>query len=128
MKNTTEKESVTNRRIRSFGYAWRGMLDAYRKEVNIRIQTIIGLLVIVAGIWLDISLAEWLFIALAIGLVISAEIFNTAIELLVDFVSPDYNKSAGRIKDLAAGAVLVAAITSAIIGLLIFVPRLIKIL
>lgn len=128
MKKPTGTESFTKRRLLSFNFAWKGIVETYRKGTNIWIQTLIGVLAIVAGIWLDISMAEWLFITFAIGLVISAEIFNTAIELLVDFVSPAHHEKAGRIKDLAAGAVLIAALTSAVIGLLIFIPRLIKIL
>ncbi len=93
-----------------------------------QIHVIIALLVIVAGLWLELSIAEWLFIVFAVGLVFSAELFNSAVEKLVDFISPGYDDRAGRIKDMAAGAVFIAAITAAVIGLLIFVPRLINLL
>ncbi|MBS1526999.1 MAG: diacylglycerol kinase family protein, partial [Bacteroidetes bacterium] len=77
------------------------------------------------GYALNISAAEWLWIIIAIGLVLAAEAFNTALELLVDFVSPQYDKKAGHIKDMCAAAVLLTAVTALIIGAVIFLPKLI---
>jgi diacylglycerol kinase (ATP) len=76
------------------------------------------------GFLLNLSRAEWLWIILAIGLVLAAEIFNTAIEKLTDLVQEEKHPKAGQVKDLAAGAVLVLAITALLIGIIIFVPRL----
>lgn len=113
-------------RLKSFVFAFNGILLSFKLGHNIWVQSVIGMLVVLAGFWLGISIAEWLFVVLAIGMVLSAEVFNTAIELLVDFVSPEHNKKAGEVKDLAAGAVLLASIAAAVIGLLIFIPRLIN--
>lgn len=114
--------------IKSFSYAINGIMVAIRTQHNLWIQIAVAIFVIVGGFFFDVSTAEWLFLVFAIGFVISAEIFNTAIEYLVDLVSPEQNPLAGRVKDLAAGAVLIAAITAAIIGLLIFVPRIMNLL
>ncbi len=124
----SDEKSELKKRAASFRYAFKGIALAFRTQRNMQIHVIIALLVIVAGIWVDLRVAEWLFLVFAIGFVLSAEIFNSATEALVDFISPDHNDKAGRIKDMAAGAVLVAAITAAIIGLLIFVPHLINLL
>lgn len=128
---TTEnpgKKFSFRKRAKSFVYAFRGIGRVFKTQPNMQIHVIIVLLVIVAGIWLELSVPEWLFIVFAIGFVFSAEIFNSAIEKLVDIVSPGYDDRAGRIKDMAAGAVLIAAITAVVIGLLIFVPRLTNLL
>lgn len=86
------------------------------------------ILVIFFSFLLQISTLEWLIVIFCIGLVLTAEIFNSAIEVLTDIVSPESNPRAGLVKDMAAGAVLIAAITSAIIGLIIFVPKLLNLL
>ncbi|MEJ2595830.1 MAG: diacylglycerol kinase family protein [bacterium] len=112
-------------RVRSFGYAFRGIFRAFSTEHNLWIQGTIAILVIIAGFSFDISHIEWLGVVLAIGLVFSAELMNTAVEQIVDFISPDFNRKAGYVKDAAAGAVLIAAITSAIIGCLVFIPYII---
>lgn len=117
-----------SQRIKSFKYAFRGIGIALKGQHNFRIHLIAAILVIAGAFLLDISNNEWLTIIFAIGLVFSAEIINTAIEELVDFVSPDVHPDAARIKDLAAGAVLVCAFTAAIIGLIIFLPKIIDLL
>jgi len=109
-------------RLKSFVYAFRGLLVALKEEHNFRIHLVAAVLVIIAGFWLQISRTDWLWLTLAIGLVLVAEIFNTAIERLVDLKQPEQDPKAGKTKDLAAGAVLLAAITSAIIGGLVFWP------
>jgi diacylglycerol kinase (ATP) len=78
------------------------------------------------GIWLKANTTEWAILALAIGFVFSAEAFNTALETVVDLVSPDFHPLAGITKDVAAGAVLLAAISSAAAGLIIFVPKIVR--
>ncbi|WP_295673890.1 diacylglycerol kinase [uncultured Mucilaginibacter sp.] len=106
--------------IKSFGYAFKGMLIAIREEQNMRIHVVAIAVVTVCGIYLSLSAIEWAVIALTIGFVISMEMVNSAIEAIVDHISPEFNKEAGRIKDLAAGAVLVAAIVATVIAVYIF--------
>lgn len=87
-----------------------------------RLHVLSAIGVIVAGFLFDVTKLEWCLLAGSIGLVLAAEIFNTAIETLTNLVSPQHNSLAGKTKDLAAAAVLVAAITAAIVGLIIFIP------
>ena len=110
------------KQLRSFGYAWKGIRSCVGKEQNLSFHLITSAIVIIAGLILDITQMEWIIIALCIGIVITAELFNTAIERLVDLVSPEQHPSAGQVKDIAAGAVLICATTAAIIGLIIFIP------
>jgi diacylglycerol kinase len=112
--------------IKSFKYAFKGIWLFFRNENNARIHLFASILVICLGIFLQISLNHWLWITLAIGIVWMAEAFNTAIEKIVDFISPEYNKQAGEIKDLAAGAVIFAALVAFIIGILVFKDPLIE--
>jgi len=112
------------RLIQSFRNAFRGVATVFRTEKNMRIHLTVTLLVIAFGWILRISTTEWLFCLLCFGLVFTAEMVNTAIEEMVDLVSPQQNKLAGKAKDIAAGAVLVSAIISACIGLIIFIPKL----
>ena len=81
-------------------------------------------LCIIAGFLLNLSAEEWIVIAFAIGLVLAAEAINSSIEALADLVSPEYNEAIKRTKDLAAGAVLILAITAAIVGFIVFIPKL----
>lgn len=94
-------------------------------ERNFRIHTFIGLLVVLTGILFRLSTFEWLSIILVIGLVLVAEIFNSAIEKLLDYLNPAIHPSAKIIKDLSAGAVLASALVAIVVGLIIFFPRLI---
>jgi len=111
------------KRIRSFGYAFKGIKAVFGKEANMNIHLIMAGLVVICGFLFSISITEWMLCVLCFGLVISLEMINSAIENLVDLVSPEKNKLAGRAKDIAAGAVLVAAIGAAIVGLIIFIPK-----
>lgn len=117
----TNKFSI-RARLRSFKYAFTGLLFITKYEHNFRIHLLAALLVTCSGFYFNISVNDWLWVILAIGLVLSAEIFNSAIEKFVDLERPDHDPKAGLIKDLAAAGVLVAAITAAVIGLLIFWP------
>ncbi len=108
--------------FQKFLFAFRGMLISYKTEVSIRIQTVCALAGIGLGFYLQISRTDWLAIVFAIALVLITETMNTAVEKLVDLVSPGYNQLAGKVKDIAAGAVFMAAIISVIIALLVFVP------
>lgn len=110
--------------LRGFTYAFNGIWHAAVTQLNFKVHLVCTLVVVVAGYALHISRGEWLWIILCIGMVLVAELFNTAIELLVDLVSPEYNKNAGLVKDMSAGAVLITTITALVIGLVIFVPKL----
>jgi diacylglycerol kinase (ATP) len=110
--------------VRSFGYAVKGIVAAVRSEQNLRIHLVAMIAVSVAGVKLQVSTTEWLVLVLCFGIVIGAELVNSAIEKLVDLVSPDHNAKAGLIKDIAAGAVLVVAIAAAVAGGFIFLPKL----
>ncbi len=112
-----------HRRLLSFKYAGQGIRTLFSTQPNARIHLIIMILVIAAGIRLNISRMEWLALVLTFGLVLAAEGFNTALEYLTDLVSPDHHPLAGKTKDVAAGAVLIAAITAVSVGLLIFWPK-----
>jgi diacylglycerol kinase (ATP) len=112
-----------HKRYNSFRYAIKGIGAAFRSEQNMQLHVLAAVLVVLAGLFFDISRSEWGLIALAIGLVSSAEIMNTAVETVVNLVSPEQHPLAGKAKDLAAGAVLVAAITALLIGLLVFGPK-----
>ena len=114
--------------ISSFKYAFQGMFSALKTERNLKIHVTIMLLVIIAGIVLKISKIEWIICIILFGLVIGGEMFNSAIETVVDIAMPDINSKAKFAKDAAAGAVLVFAIASAIIGFMIFGPKLIALL
>lgn len=109
--------------INSFKYAFTGIITSLKRERNMKIHFIIMLLVILFGFIYEISLIEWLICLICFGLVISAEMMNTAIELTVDLASPNKNNMAKQAKDIAAGGVLVMAIISALIGLIIFIPK-----
>ena len=115
-------------RLRSFGHAFRGLKVLLQTQLNARIHAVATVLVVAAGLLLRISPAEWALIVLAIAGVWTAEALNTAIEFLVDLVSPDPHPLAGKAKDVAAGAVLAAAIGSAVIGGFVFGPHLLRLL
>ncbi len=108
--------------IQSFGYAFHGIFSSM-KEQNMRIHILSAFIVVTAGLLTGLSYSEWLIIIITISLVIGAEMINTAIENVVDLATPDIHPLAKQAKDIAAGAVLVFALTSVIIGLLIFLPK-----
>ncbi len=114
------------RLIDSFRYAFCGICEAYKGEQNLKIHTVIAVLVVIAGFVLKISYVEWLICFVLIGLVLMAEFFNTAIEYVVDLASPEIHPLAKLAKDTASAGVLMMAIISAIIGLIIFVPEFIE--
>ena len=95
-----------------------------REEHNAWIHVVITICVVIAGFLLQISLFEWIAVVLCVGLVFALELVNSAIENMSDFVSPEKNDIIKKVKDLLAAAVLVAAICSVIIGLIIFLPKL----
>jgi diacylglycerol kinase (ATP) len=98
---------------------------ATQSQLNFRIHLGATAVVVAMGLYFHIASYEWLWVGLCITVVLVTEIFNTMIETLVDLVSPDYNDKAGRIKDMSAGAVVIAAAFAFITGLVIFLPKLI---
>lgn len=115
-------------RFASICHALRGMAILLRTQQNARIHAVATVAVIIAGIWLEISSLEWISITFAVSLVWVAEGLNTALEFLVDLVSPSHQPLAGKVKDVAAGAVLIAAIGAFLIGIAAFGPHVLKIL
>lgn len=118
-----KKESFLINRLKSIGFAFKGALFLIKTEASIKIQFIIALLVTAFGFYFNISKTEWIVQFLAIGLVISIEGINTAIEKMADFIHPENHKKIGVIKDIAAGAVILASIFAIIIGLIIYIPK-----
>jgi len=117
---------ITPKRLRhSFRYALSGMADMLRQEPNARIHCIITVLVVAAGFFFRISATEWIGVVLSIGLVISAEAFNTALERLADVVQPERDERIRDVKDLAAAAVLLCALAAAAVGAIVFLPKII---
>ncbi len=116
------------KRAKSFVYAFKGIGVFVITQHNVWIHLVAAILVIVFGFVFNVNFYEWCLLVFAIGFVLTAEIFNTTIEYFVDFVSPELNKKAGLIKDMAAGGVLISAITAAIIGIIIFLPKIIFVL
>lgn len=114
------------KRINSFQYAGRGIRTVFGTETNMKIHICIAIVVLIAGFTFKISATEWIACLLCIGLVVGMEMVNTAIENIVDMVSPNYHPLAGKAKDIAAGAVLICAIISVIIGLLVFGPKILN--
>ncbi|MDN4078072.1 diacylglycerol kinase family protein [Paenibacillus polymyxa] len=104
----------------TFRYAAEGVIYALRTQINMRIHAVVALLVIVAGLTLRISRLDWLFVCMAIAIVMVAELINTAVEAAVDLISPDIHPLAKAAKDTAAGAVLLAAVFAVIIGIFVF--------
>ncbi len=109
--------------FRGFVYAFNGLLYAFRTQINFRFHVLAALSAVILGIALGISASEWIWICSAILVVLIVELLNTAIEVLVDLVSPEYHPKAGIIKDVSAGAVLLTAVFAALVGLFIFVPK-----
>jgi diacylglycerol kinase len=110
-------------RLKSFAFAFKGLAFFFRTQHNAWIQLGTAAVAVALGFWLGISPNEWLWIIFSIGFVFAAELFNTAIETLADKVSPGYDEKIGKVKDLAAGGVLVASLSALMIGLIIFVPK-----
>lgn len=109
--------------LNSFRYAFKGIAFAFSTQLNFKVHVCATVAAVFFGYLFKISLSEWLWICCAVAGVIVCELFNTALELLVDLVSPDINPKAGAIKDVAAAAVLMAALFALTIALIIFVPK-----
>lgn len=111
--------------INSFKYAIQGILVSFKTEKNMKIHILIVILVILAGILLKISKLEWIICIILFSLVIAGELFNTTIETIVDMITLEKNEKAKIAKDISAGAVLVLSLGAAIIGFMIFIPKII---
>lgn len=112
--------------VNSFKYAISGIITGFKEERNMKIHILAVVIVVILGIVLKISKTEWIICLILFGAVISAELFNTAIETVVDIAMPEINEKARIAKDVSAGAVLIQAIISAIIGIIIFAPKILS--
>ena len=124
MKKNNQPFSIL-KRAKSFTFAFNGLKILIQEEHNSWIHIAIVICATVAGFLLHISFIEWVAVVLCIGLVIALELVNSAIENMADFVSPQKNEIIKKVKDLSAAAVLIAAICSAIVGLIVFLPKII---
>lgn len=115
----------TKKLTNSFKYAFEGLMTSFKTERNMKIHIAIMLLVILAGAFFRISVQEWITCIILFAIVIAGELFNTAIETIVDMVMPYKNEKAKKAKDISASAVLVLSIGAAIVGLIIFIPKII---
>jgi diacylglycerol kinase (ATP) len=109
--------------IKGFSYAWNGLIYAFSTQINFKFHVFAGFLAICLGLYINLNYAEWLWISSAILIVLIVELLNTAIEILVNLVSPEYNPKAGIVKDISAAAVLITAFFAMVVGLFIFVPK-----
>jgi diacylglycerol kinase len=108
----------------SFRNALIGIKTAYKSQNNLRVHIVVGIFVIILGVFLKVSIVEWLILLLTILLVIISEMFNTALEFTVDLFSTEYSKKAKNAKDVSAAGVLITALIAIIIGIIIFLPKL----
>lgn len=110
-------------RLKSIGFAVKGAIKLITTEHSVMVQSSLAVLMIFAGFYFDISREEWMIQILAFGLVLGIESLNTAVEKVADFIHPEYHEKIGFIKDIAAGAVMFAAMAAIAVGLLIYVPK-----
>lgn len=126
LKQKRKMKVQTKKLVNSFKYAGEGIITSFKSERNMKIHILIMVAVIIFGILLKISKIEWLICVILFSIVVSGELFNTAIETIVDMVSPQKNEKAKIAKDVSAGAVLIEAIGAAIVGGVIFVPKILE--
>ena len=112
-----------NKRGIGLKFALNGILEAIKRERNFRIHLFVGFLVLIAAIYFQLNRQEWMFIIIMIQLVFITELMNSIVERIIDYVKPAYHPEAKIIKDISAAVVLVTAITSVIIGCMIFLPK-----
>ncbi|HEY1063115.1 MAG TPA: diacylglycerol kinase family protein [Daejeonella sp.] len=106
-----------------FVFAFNGIMYTFKTQLNFRVHCFVAVVLVALCFYLELSIAEWLWIIAAMAMVLIAELANTAIETLVDLVSPEYNIKAGLVKDVAAALVLIAALMALAIGILILLPK-----
>ncbi len=119
-----KKDNFLINRLKSITYAFKGAILLLKTEASIQIQFVIAILITIAGFYFDISTTEWILQTFAIGLVMSIEGLNTALEAMSDFIHPERHKKIGFIKDIAAGAVFIASVAAVIVGCIIYFPKL----
>lgn len=111
-----------------FRYAWKGLVEVCRKEKNFRFHLTAAFLAVLAGIVTGLVRVEWAVLTMTISSVLCLEMINSSIERILDYLAPEEHPQAGIIKDIAAGAVLVASAGSVVVGLFLFLPKLISLL
>lgn len=117
-------KTYIGKRIKGGGYALKGAWLLLKNEASIQVQFGIGIVMTIIGFYFKISPTEWMLQTLAIGMVLSIEGLNTAVEEIADFIHPEFHKKIGFIKDVAAGAVFMAAFAAIVIGCIIYIPKL----
>lgn len=122
-RDERKKQKGIKKFFHSFTYPVKGLMYAYRNEQNLAFDVGIALFVIIFGIFFNINKYEWAILILTIGLVISCELINTSIEAVVDLVTQEYHPLAKVAKDTSAAAVFIFAIVAIVVGLIIFVPK-----
>ncbi len=127
-RDERKKQKGIKKFFLSFTYAIKGLKYAYRNEQNLAFDIGMSILVVIAGFLFKVSISEWALLALTIGIVLSLELINTAIEAVVDLVTEDYHPLAKVAKDTSAAAVFICAIASVIVGLIIFLPKIINLI
>lgn len=118
----SKKRSVA----KSFGFAFEGLKEAFRKEPNFRVHILLAILAVVLALYLGFSYTEWIILLATIAIVIVSELINTAVESLVDLVSPEIKDEAKVAKDVLAAAVFVSALLAIAVGAFLFLPKLIR--
>lgn len=121
-----ERSNYFISRIKSFSYALKGLKKVTITQVNFQFQLLVAVAVILLSFLLKLSSVEWCIIILCISITLTAECFNTALEFIVDYVCPERHDAAEKIKDIAAAAVLITSIGSAVVGAIIFFPKILK--
>jgi diacylglycerol kinase (ATP) len=116
------------KRIQSFGFAIKGLKTLFQTQANARIHALAIVVVTVLGFYFKLENQEWCSVVVAFAMVLSAEAMNTAIEFVVDLVSPQYHPLAGKAKDVAAAAVLITAIGAVVIAAIVFLPKILALL
>lgn len=125
---TTDNRFSWKKRAKAFVYAWQGLKTLVREEHNARIHVAAATVAVVAGFLLDISSMEWCAVVMCIGMVISAEALNSAVEALADRITTDRDPFVGKAKDFGAAAVTVLAVVAVIVGMVVFLPHIIRLL
>jgi diacylglycerol kinase (ATP) len=115
--------SYLGKRLLGFKYAFKGAWMLLKNEASIQVQAVIAIAVTLAGFYFHLSASEWIAQTIAIGLVMSIEGLNTAVEELANFVHPDFHNKIGYVKDVAAGAVFFAALAAVIVACFIYIPK-----
>ena len=128
MNRDVIKKKGISRFFKSFKYSFEGLVYAFKHEQNMLVHVVIGVLVIILGIYVKLNLYEWLLIGVVIGLVIATELINTSIEAVVDLSCSKIHPLAKIAKDTAAASVFVFAVTAVVVGLCVFIPNLMEVL